>query len=49
MNIPSDLNTIKPRSTQVWDCAEVGFDTNGKWDKVVCTYNFFQGEITRKV
>ena len=30
MNIPSDLNTIQPRATQVWNCDEIGFSTNGR-------------------
>ena len=42
MIIPSDLNDIKPRSTQVWNCDEVGFDPNGIWDKVICAYKSFK-------
>ena len=49
MTIPSDLNDIKPRATQVWNCYEVGFDTNGRCIKVNCTYKFFQGELMWKV
>ena len=30
INIPSDLNDNQPRSTQVWDCDEIGFDPNGR-------------------
>ena len=29
MNIPSGLNNIQPRSTQVWNCDKIGFDSNG--------------------
>ena len=47
--IPSDINDIQPRSTQVWNCDEVGFDPNGRWHNVICTYTFFQGEQMRKV
>ena len=49
MIVPPNLHQIKPRATQVWNCDEIGFDPNGKWHKVVCTYKFFQGEIMRKV
>ena len=49
MIIPSDLNDIQPRATQVWNCDEVGFDPNGRWSKVICTYKFFQGEQKWKV
>ena len=44
MIVPSDLNEIQPRGTQVWNCDEVGFDPNGRWNKVICTSKFFQGE-----
>ena len=44
MYIPSDINDIKPRATQVWNCSEIGLDRNGRWNKVICTYNLFQGE-----
>ena len=44
MNIPSDLKNIQPRSMQVWKCDEIGFYTNVKWHKVICTYKFFLGE-----
>ena len=40
VNIPSDLNDIQPRATQVWNCDKIGFDTNGRCDKVVCNYKF---------
>ena len=46
---PPDLHQIRPRATQVWNYDEIGFDPNGKWQKVVCTYKFFLGEIMWKV
>ena len=49
MIIPSDINDIQIRSTQVWNCDEVGFDPNGRWSKVIYTYKFFQDEIMEKV
>ena len=47
--IPYDLNYIQPRSTQVWNCNEVGFYPNGRWRKIICTYKLFQGEQMWKV
>ena len=47
--VPPDLHQIQPRATQVWNCDEIGFDPNGKWHKIVCTYKFFQGERMCKV
>ena len=44
MIIPSDLNNIQPRATQVWNYGEIGFDHNGRRNKFICTYKFFQGE-----
>ena len=32
MNITSNLKYIKPISTQVWNCDEIGFDPNGYWN-----------------
>ena len=49
MNIPSDLNDIQPRSTQVWNCDEIGFDPYGRRNKVVFTCKFFQGKLMLKV
>ena len=49
MIIPSDLSDIQPRATQVWNCGEVGFDPNIRWNEVVCTHKFFQGERMWKV
>ena len=47
--VPPDLHKIQPRATQLWNFDEIGFDPNGKWRKVVCTYKYFQGEIMWKV
>ena len=49
MIIPSDINDIKPRATKVWNCDEIGFDTNRRRNKVICTYKLFQGEWMWKV
>ena len=38
--IPSDLNGIEPRATQVWNCDEIRFYRNGRWNKVIGTYKF---------
>ena len=40
MKTPQDLDKIQPRDNQVWNCDEVGFDPNGNWYKVVCTYKW---------
>ena len=42
--VPKDLKEIQPRPSQVWNCDEIGFDTNGSWLRVVCTYKFFTGK-----
>ena len=47
--IPSDLNDIQPRATQVWKCDEIGFDTNRRWNKVIFNYKFFQTDYMKKV
>ena len=41
MIIPSDLNDVQPRDPQIWNCGEIRFDPNGRWNKVVYTYKFF--------
>ena len=46
--VQPDLHHIQPRATQLWNFDEVGFDPNGKWRKVVCTYKYFQEEIMSK-
>ena len=28
--LPTDLAEIQPRSSQVWNCGEIGIDPNGK-------------------
>ena len=42
--VPKDLKYIQPRPSQVWNCNEIGFDTNGSWLRVVCTYKYFTGK-----
>ena len=42
--VPEGLEDIKPRPSQVCNCNEIGFDPNGSWRKVVCTYKFFTGD-----
>ena len=49
MNIPYDLGDIQPRATQVRNCDEIGFDSNVRWNQVICTYRLFQGERITKV
>ena len=49
MNIPYDFNNIKPIATQVWNCEEIGFYTNGKYNKVIYTYKLIPGERMCKV
>ena len=49
MNIPYELADIQLRSTQVQNCDQFGFDTNGRWNKVIYTYKLFQGERIWKV
>ena len=49
MNIPSELSNIQPRSTQVYNCDEIGFDPNLKCNRAVYTYKLFPGDIIWKV
>jgi hypothetical protein len=42
--VPPDLEDIQPRSDQVWNCDEIGFDPNGKWHRIVCTYKWSPSE-----
>ena len=49
MIIPSELNDIQPIATQVWNCDEIGFDPNGRCNKVIYTYKFFQVKRMWKV
>ena len=46
--VPKDLKEIQPCPSQVWNCDEIGFDPNGSWLKVVCTYKFFAGQCIWK-
>ena len=32
------VKKIMPRPDQVWNADEVGFDPNGSWLKIICTY-----------
>jgi len=41
MVVPEDLASIRPRSSQVWNCDEIGFDPNGNWNRMICTYNWY--------
>ena len=41
MNIPYGLKEIKAISTYVCNYDEIGFDPNGRWNKVICNYKFF--------
>ena len=49
MIISSELNDIQPRSTPVWNCDQIGFDPNGRRNKVICNCKLLQGEQMRKV
>ena len=42
--VPKDLKEIQPHPSQVWNCDEIGFDLNGSWIRVVCTYKLFTGK-----
>ena len=42
--LPEDLKYIQYWTSQVLNCDEIGFDFNGSWRKVVCTYKLFTGE-----
>ena len=41
--VPEYLGDIQPRPSKVWNCDDIGFDPNGLWRKMVCTYKFFTG------
>ena len=47
--IPSDINNIQPRSMQVCNCDEIGFDANVNCHKFIFTYKFLPGEHMFKV
>ena len=36
--VPKDLKEIQPRPSHVWNCDEIGFNTNGSWIRVICTF-----------
>ena len=38
MIINSGINHIHPRFSQVWNYDDIGFEPNGNWSKVKCTY-----------
>ena len=40
VKIHFNLNCIQTRSNQMWNCDGIGFDPNGNWHKIVCTYKF---------
>ena len=49
MHPPYELNDTQPISTQICNCDNTGFDPNGKWNKVICTYNLPPGKLMWKV
>ena len=46
--VPEDINEIQPRPSQVWNCDDIGFNSNVSWLIVVCTYKFFTGKLIWK-
>ena len=42
--VTEDLKEIQPRPYQVCNFDEIGFDPNGSWLIVVCTYKFITGK-----
>ena len=42
--VPKDLQDLQPRSSQVWNCDEIGIDPTGKWVKIVCTWKWCMSE-----
>ena len=42
--VPEDLKDIQPRPSQVCNCDEIGFNTNGSWRKLVCIYKLLTGD-----
>ena len=42
INTPFNLNKIHPRPAKVCKCDEIGFDTNGKWNRKYVLTNYFQ-------
>jgi len=39
-HVPDDLDDVHPRADQVWNGDEIGFDPDGAWDGVVCTFKW---------
>ena len=46
--VPKNLKEIQPHPSQVYNYDEIGFDPNGSWLRVVCTYKFFTGKLIWK-
>ena len=46
--VPKYIKDIQPRPTQVCNCDEIGFNPNGSWLRVVCTYKLFTGKLIWK-
>ena len=46
--VPEELKEIQPHPYQVWNFDEIGFDPNGSWLRVVCTYKLFTGRYIWK-
>ena len=42
--LPEDLKEIQPCTSQVWYYDDIGFDPNGSWLRVFCTYKSFTGK-----
>ena len=37
-SVPEDLKEIQPRTSQVWNCDEIGFNPNESWLRNICIY-----------
>jgi len=37
---PPDLADVMPRADQVWNVDEIGFDPNGKWERIINTHKW---------
>ena len=37
----SDPHDVQLQPSQVWNCCEVGFDPNGRWECIVCNYKWY--------
>ena len=49
INIPSCLNDIQPRATNICNCDEIFFDTKVRCNKVIFTHKIFQVKLMWKV